>query len=182
MEEFEVFIKGKLINLVVITRELAQDSAWYTWFNDEETTATMQKHYFPNTREQQVKFFDSAIYGSHEHLQLGIVAADSEVLIGMISLSKIDYMNRNCEISGLIGHKDFKNLKYWLEANRLVINHAFSTLNLHRISGGAINKAASIIYTRLLGFSEEGIFREDVFKNGTYADVFRFARIVSKKE
>ena len=69
MEEFEVFIKGKLINLVVITRSLAQNSAWYTWFNDEETTGGMQQHYFPNTRELQVAFFESEINNYPNKLQ-----------------------------------------------------------------------------------------------------------------
>ena len=171
---YEVFLNGTEVDLVVLTSEIAQDSKWYQWFNDEETTSTMQKHYFPNTREQQLEYFRSAIYGSKTHLQLGIVEKKEMALIGMISLSDIDYVNRHCAISGLIGEKKFRILSYWLEANRLILNHAFATLNLNRVYGGAISRAASQIYTRLLGFSDEGIAKDHVYKNGSFVDVYNF--------
>ena len=43
--KFEVFIKGDLVDLVVITEEIVKKTNWYKWFNDEETTKNMQKHF-----------------------------------------------------------------------------------------------------------------------------------------
>ena len=177
MEEFEVFIKGKLINLVVITRSLAQNSAWYTWFNDEETTGGMQQHYFPNTRELQVAFFESEINNYPNKLQLGIVVTETNLLIGMISLSQIDRQNQKCEIGGLIGEKKYRKMEYWIEANEMLINHAFNTLNLNRIYGGSIAREVHQFYVRVLGFEDEGISKSDVFRKGTFVDAYRFAKL-----
>ena len=43
--EYDVFIKGELVDLVVLTEEIVEKTNWYNWFNDEETTQHMQKHY-----------------------------------------------------------------------------------------------------------------------------------------
>ena len=39
---FDVFIKGELIDLVVLTEEIIEKTNWYNWFNDEENTKNMQ--------------------------------------------------------------------------------------------------------------------------------------------
>ena len=56
-DEYDVFIKGEVIDLVVLTEDLVDNTNWYKWLNDEETTQHMQKHYFPNTLESQRVFF-----------------------------------------------------------------------------------------------------------------------------
>ena len=112
MDNFEVFLYGKLVNLVVVTRSLAENSLWYSWFNDETTTAGMQKHYFPNTSQIQAKYFEEEIHLNPTKLQLGIVTTESKSLIGMISLSQIDHLNQKCAVTGFIpiNVKDFSNL------------------------------------------------------------------------
>ena len=59
--DFDVFIKGESIDLVVLTNDLVEKTNWYKWFNDEETTKNMQKHYFPNSRELQLKYLKDEI-------------------------------------------------------------------------------------------------------------------------
>ena len=54
--KFDVFIKGKTVNLVSLTLNVVENTNWYNWFNDEETTYGMQQHYFPNNKEKQ-KYF-----------------------------------------------------------------------------------------------------------------------------
>ena len=177
MSHFEIFLTGRLVNLVVVTRSLAKNSLWYSWFNDEATTAGMQKHYFPNTSEIQEKYFDQEIHLNPTKLQLGIVATESNTLIGMISLAQIDHLNQKCEIGGLIGDKDFRKMDYWIEANQILINHAFETLNINRIYGGSITRAVEQFYVRVLGFESEGTSKSDVFRNGKFVDTYRFAKI-----
>jgi ribosomal-protein-alanine N-acetyltransferase len=174
---FEIFLSGKMVNLVVVTRELAENSLWYTWFNDEATTAGMQKHYFPNTRELQSHYFETELKSNPTKIQLGIVTTESKSLIGMISLAQIDHLNQKCEIGGLIGDKDFRKMDYWIEANQILINHAFETLNMNRIYGGSITRAVEQFYVRVLGFESEGTSKSDVFRNGKFVDTYRFAKI-----
>jgi len=175
----DVFIAGNHIDLLALSEDIVRCSNWYGWFNDEENTRNMQKHYFPNTREDQILFFRNEISGIPTKLQLGIFHKVDQVLIGTISLTNIDFISRKCEISGLIGEKKYKNINLWLEANRLLIDHASTSLNMRRIYGGALAKEVAIFYERLLGFHPEGVLREDVYKNGRFRDVYLFGKIIS---
>ena len=54
---FDIFIKGNLVDLIILNEEIVESSNWYKWFNDEETTYHMQQHYYPNTLDSQINFF-----------------------------------------------------------------------------------------------------------------------------
>ena len=170
--QFDVFIKGTNIDLVVLSSEIVGQTNWYSWFNDEENTEYMQQHYFPNSKELQLKYFKEEIEGSDKKLQLGIYHKKDKILIGTISLNNIDFQHRKCEISGFIGEKKYQTLKPFLEANKLLIKHAFEQLNMNRIYGGALNKDVSDFFVRMLNFETEGVLIDDVYKNGKYHDVY----------
>ena len=169
--QFDVFIKGTNIDLVVLSSEIVGQTNWYSWFNDEENTEYMQQHYFPNSKELQLKYFKEEIEGSDKKLQLGIYHKKDKILIGTISLNNIDFQHRKCEISGFIGEKKYQTLKPFLEANKLLIKHAFEQLNMNRIYGGALNKDVSDFFVRMLNFETEGVLIDDVYKNGHWNNV-----------
>ena len=169
--QFDVFIEGTNIDLVVLTSEIVEKTNWYKWFNDEESTKYMQQHYYPNSKELQLKYFKEEIEGSDKKLQLGIYHKKDKILIGTISLNNIDFQHRKCEISGFIGEKKYQTLKPFLEANKLLIKHAFEQLNMNRIYGGALNKDVSDFFVRMLNFETEGVLIDDVYKNGHWNNV-----------
>ena len=175
----DVFISGDRVNLVVLTEEAAFTSPWASWFNDQETTASMQQHHFPTTRAMQVQFFQNELSANSTKLQLGIQCRQTATFIGIISLSRIDWISRRSEIAVTIGNPEFRSLDYWLEANALLIDHAFTSLNLHRITGGSIRREVADLYVRLLDFAHEGIYREHAYKNGKYVDCYLFGRLAT---
>ena len=174
-KEFDIFIKGENIDLVVLTSEIVEQTNWYNWFNDEENTKHMQQHYFPNSREKQLKYFRDEIEGNNKKIQLGIVKQSNNLFCGVISLSNINYLNRNCEIGLIIGEAEARKLKYFIEAVKLISKHAFDTLNLNRIYSGTISKEIDELFCRVLGFKHEGVLRQAVFKNGAYHDIYQHA-------
>jgi [ribosomal protein S5]-alanine N-acetyltransferase len=173
--EFETFIKGELVDLVVLTEEVIDKTNWYKWFNDEESTKNMQKHYFPNSKNQQKEYFRNEIEGNNNKLQLGIFYKADKIMIGTISLNSIDYLNRCCEISMIIGEKRARSTLYFIESVKLICRHAFDSLNMNRIYGGTIAKEIDQLFCRALGFKHEGVLRQEVFKNGKHQDVYRYA-------
>jgi RimJ/RimL family protein N-acetyltransferase len=170
--EFDVFIPGKTIDLVALNAKLAAESKWYSWFNDKDVTSMMQHHYFPNNPDLQVRFFKDNIEGNRDIIQLGIVHKKDNLLIGMISLSSMDFHNRKCEIAGLIGEKSHQTFSSYAEAFGLMLDHGFNQLNMRRIYGGTLIKELADILVRVFGFALEGVKRQDVFKNGRYHDVY----------
>jgi ribosomal-protein-alanine N-acetyltransferase len=169
----DIFLKGEKVVLKVLTKEDATESNWYGWFNDEAICKTLQKHYFPNTREAQLAFYEKNI-NTNNKIQLGICKPESSNIIGIISLNNIDFINRKAEISAVIGESAGRNINLFIESCNLIINHAFSSLNLNRIYGGSISKELVTLMCRTLGCKEEGIGRSEIYKKGVYHDSYRY--------
>lgn len=119
---FDVFIKGKNVDLVVLDEEVVEKTDWYNWFNDEENTKYMKHHYCPNTRAKQSVFFKSEIENNLKKLQVGIFHKKDKVLIGVISLNDIDFLNRNCNTGAIIGVKKYRKIFCYLEAYTMFLN------------------------------------------------------------
>ncbi|WP_061212755.1 GNAT family N-acetyltransferase [Syntrophomonas wolfei] len=173
MRNKDIFLQGEYVALKVLDETDIENSNWYDWFNDEKTTRFMQKHYYPNTKKQQLEFWESQIKGNDNKIQLGICPAQGGNIVGCVSLSSIDYLNRKAEIATIIGESSARNVKIFYESNKLMIMHGFHTLNLNRIYGGTIVKELADAMCRFFGFQIEGISRQDVYKNGTYHDVYQ---------
>lgn len=170
----DVFLQGESVALCALTERDVIESDWYGWFNDSDVCQTLQKHYFPNTLEKQREFF-RGLNSSDKKLQLGIRIKGAGSLVGVISLNNIDYINRRAEISVLIGDRSGRNTKVFLESCRLIFRHAFHTLNLNRVYGGSISEELVNLMIRGLSCKSEGVARQEIYKNGSYADVYRYA-------
>ena len=170
----DVFLKGKITLLKVLTKKDVLDSNWYGWFNDEELCKTLQKHYYPNSVELQLEFWEKNIYNSDTKIQLGICKIDDPKILGIISLNNIDMINRKAEMSVVIAEPEGRGISVFIEACKLLFNHAFSALNLNRIYGGSISKELVSLMCRTLGCQEEGILRQDIYKNGKYNNAYLY--------
>ena len=151
--EFDIFIKGNVVDLVVLTEEVIDKTNWYKWFNDEENTKNMQKHYYPNSKELQLKYFKEEIDGNDKKKQLGIVRKDKNLFCGVISLSNIDHLNRSCEIGLIIGETEARKIQYFIEAVKLTCNHAFDTLNIIEFIQGLSLKRSMNCFVEFLVLS-----------------------------
>ena len=178
---YDTFISGSIIDLIVLNEKMIDSTNWYKWFNDEETTYHMQKHYFPNTHELQIKFFRNNLKDVST-LQLGLLVKTELILCGIVSLGEIDYYNRNANISLIIGEKKYRSLNIAHEAMKLIIRHAFDTLNLNKVCLGYLSTLApwGEFLKNTFGFQEEGIQLEHAFKNGKYLDVINLGLNVKK--
>jgi RimJ/RimL family protein N-acetyltransferase len=175
IDQRDIFLKGKHVFLKCLTRNDVINSNWYGWFNDKELCKTLQKHYFPSTMESQMDFFESYLLKSNTKLQLGICIYGTSDIIGVISLNNIDYINRKCEFSIVIGEKKQQNLNIFIESTNLIFNHAFNTLNLNKIYGGTISKDFATLMCRFLNCSMIGVTPEEIYKEGVYHDSYLYS-------
>ncbi len=170
----DIFLKGKHIILKVLTREDVVDTNWYGWFNDEELCQTLQKHYFPNTMESQLAFWETNILNASDKIQLGICRIEGGPIVGIVSLNRIDFINRKAEFSAVIGDRKAQNVIIFTEACRLLFNHGFYTLNLNRIYGASISRDLVLMMCRMFNCREEGVLRQEIYKNGNYYDAYYY--------
>lgn len=171
-KEFKiVFLKGRRINLRLITKDDVEDLA--TWINDPEIRQYLSRG-FPIDLITESNWV-SKLYPSEENVILAIETTEGE-LIGDIGLHKIDYVSRTATTGTMIGDKNFHGKGYGSEAKMLLLNYAFNTLNLRKINSEAISfNKHSVNYSLKCGYEIEGVRKKEIYKNGRYHDMVLLA-------
>jgi len=143
------------------------------WLNDPEVTAGLSM-YLPLSQADEDAWFDQMLVKpADEHpMVIEVHLEDNWLPVGNCGFGSIDHRNRNAEIGIFIGRKDLWNLGYGTETMRLMLQHGFNTLNLHRIFLRVYdsNKRAIRSYEKA-GFVHEGRLREAEYRKGKYVDV-----------
>lgn len=162
------FIPGQKIYLRPF--EVADAKDVCRWMNDREVLRFISKTVPLNLfREEE---FLKTLYRDEENFHLGIVARRSNKLIGRVSLLGIHTVSRHAELQLIIGEKAYWGKGYGREADLLMVDHGFQSLNLNKIYAYILSgHGASLKIVQDLGFTEEGILREHVYRDGLYQDL-----------
>lgn len=147
------------------------------WRNDPELISYLGAPYRFIDVEIDENWFDNYLKNRNNTVRLSIVDNNDEI-IGLVSLTGIDYINRTAEFHIMIGESANHNNGIGTYAIKEMVNHAFNNMNLHRIYLEVLstNKRAIKAYEKS-GFIKEGILKEAYYKNGKYVDAFIMAII-----
>jgi RimJ/RimL family protein N-acetyltransferase len=139
------------------------------WINDPEIVVTLGRR-TPMSRTTEREWLLGQYKDDH-NLALAIVLKDGDRHVGNAGLHAISSFNRSAEFGLLIGDKDVWGEGYGPEAGRLILDHGFRQLGLHRIflRVFSFNERAQRVYAKL-GFVREGTLRESYFRDGTFHD------------
>jgi RimJ/RimL family protein N-acetyltransferase len=163
-------LKGDRVLLGPLKREYIE--SYLKWMNNPKLTQYLLI-YRPLTREMEEDWYNSLKNRDHFFIFAILIhnQDNNEKLIGNCSID-VDWKNRvgNCGI--MIGEIENQGKGYGTEAMQLLVDYGFKTLNLNRIQLETydFNKRAFQSYKKV-GFKEEGIRREAIFKKGEYHDV-----------
>ena len=129
-----------------------------------------------NLRAEE-EFIDKALQSEHE-LVLGIALQGSDRLIGGTGLHRMDFRSRHAGFGITIGEKEEWGKGYGTKATRLMVAHAFETLNLNRVwlHVYEYNQRGIRVYERI-GFRKEGVLRQDTYREGRYWDTIVMATL-----
>lgn len=142
------------------------------WLNDPEVrqfTVTI-----PLSLEEEEQWYEQMLKQPKPERPFAIeVREEGEWrLIGNITLFDLSWVNRSAEVGILIGDKRFWNRGYGREAMRLMVQHAFETLNLNRVYLRVdVENIRGIKSYEQAGFVKEGILRQANYRNGKYSDM-----------
>lgn len=170
---FDIFIEGEVVDLCVPNDELWVMEQWYRWFNNQETTKYLEHGVFPNTLENQRKYYES-IVKNRDRITLLIKPKKKEYFIGVATLSSINLFQRQCDFSMVIGRQDDipDSMFYAMEAKSRMTEHAFESLGVERInSGQVIDLIKWQRWQVLFGYQIEGILRKKFRKGYKLYDV-----------
>lgn len=126
------YMVGKSVYLRHPTREDAE-GAWHEWISDEDTTKYLVDRYWPNSPEQQMAFFES-LHTSRDRLVLSVVDRETDTHIGVCNLSLMNWAHKYCNMSLIMGAKEFRKGAHAFEACALLTKAAFVRLNMENVT------------------------------------------------
>ena len=104
-------------------------------------------------------------------IALGIVAQETETLLGFIGLNRIDQKNRQVQLGFFLGAQKEDGAHYLSEAVGLMKRYVFEVLGMNRLwlyVDAAASQTISMLEQQ--GFSREATLRQDRCRNGRYSD------------
>lgn len=145
------------------------------WRNDPAVVASLGTPFRYINIETDEEWF-SAYQCDRSHQVRLAIANNEDLPIGLVNLVQIDWHARNAEFSMQIGDQSYwgKGIGKW--ATNTMVRHGFHNLNLHRIYLTVLpeNEKAVRIYQKV-GFREEGVLRQTIYKDGGYRDLVLMA-------
>ena len=166
-----VFLPGEKLDLCVLDKNRHFDKCWQ-WINSLKITEFMGSNgVFPVPLSKEQEWFDKQ-NTDDKNINLALETKEKKH-IGNIGLHQIDWIARHALAGIMIGEKEEWNKGYATEAEKLLLHHAFSNLNLNRIYAHVVTEnTASVKAAEKAGFQKEGVLRQCVFKNNRYYDAF----------
>lgn len=151
------------------------DGEYPSWLNDEILTQYLEHHVFPYSKASALEYIN-ALHHRRDIVMLAIIEKLTNKHIGNIALSSISTLHQSAEFSLLIGDPNSHKKGFAKEASLLLLSHGFMTMNLNRIWCGTMDTNLPMQHLALaLGMQQEGIKRQEVYKNGRYNDTIQYS-------
>lgn len=101
-----------------------------------------------------------------------VIDTKEDGAVGIITLTEINWKNRSASLGAKIASKDNRSKGYGTDALMAMMRYVFDELGFHRLEATrlAINQASARLLKKL-GFTEEGVKREYIYKGGKYIDL-----------
>lgn len=138
------------------------------WRNSPEL-----RHYFREYRlisqAMQERWYLERGNNTHpEHIYFQILSKTHKNLIGCAGLHYINWQARKAEFGIFL--KEERREGKGKEALLLLLKYGFLELNLHKIWAEVYDNNEALAIYKKLGFVEEGILRDNYFKQGSYGN------------
>lgn len=139
-------------------------------FDPEVIRYSMTKFHRISNLEQAEDWFKTTLADSKSY-QVGIVASDTDKLIGHAGIAGLNEIDHNGEYFIFIGDKNYWGKGIASSVTKKIVAHGFLKLNLHRIllTASSKNLGAIKAYEKA-GFKHEGKMRDAFFRNNEYSD------------
>ena len=164
-------LEGKLVTLR--SDDQADLERYFSWVSDREVTKYMTSLRYPLSLSDEQRWLDDAPRnGIAGGVRLAIDTKSGDH-IGGINLHRAHPEDSKAGLGVMIGEKSYWSKGYGTDAIITLLRFAFHEMNLHRVWLQVLedNERAIECY-RQCGFQEEVRMRQEVFRTGSYWDVF----------
>lgn len=164
-----MIVKGKKVILRPI--ELEDIELSRQLLNDPWMEAHTVGWSLPISSAQQKEWYENS-KNTSSHIRFAIEIPDIGT-VGFTGLKNIDWKNGTADGGGMkIAKRENMSRGIATDAYMALLHYAFYELRLNRVNGSVLmSNLASRKATAKVGFKEEGVQRQAVFKNGSFQDV-----------
>lgn len=162
----------KLKGSKVLLRPLSLTDAprFCKWLKDEEVVKFLSMYGYPAPSLKEERQWIKARQQDKNSITFAIDTVEG-IHIGSVSLRDVKSESKHALFGIVIGDKKYWGQGYGTEAGKLIVDYGFKKLKLHRIYLNyiAYNIRGGKSYEKI-GFKQEGIFRQHIYRNGYYHD------------
>ncbi len=164
-------IHGERIFLAALNPENLS-VAYQKWMKDSEILKYLANP-DGNYELGNLKEFVANMNESASNQLLGIFLKEGGRHIGNVKIGNIHPKHRHADVGIIMGDKTLWGKGYATETIKLVIQHAFHTLKLHKLIAGmfAANPGSYKAFLKA-GFQKVGCYREHYWIDGAYCDAY----------
>ena len=146
-----------------------------TWRNQNELIDMLGAPFRFINLEVDIKWYEDYMGNRGNTVRCAIVEENDKIL-GLISLTNIDFINRSAQLHIMIGLEENRNKGLGTFALSEMLAHAFYNMNLERVELTVLesNKRAQHLYEKA-GFVLEGRQRNALYKNGKFVDMLMYS-------
>ncbi len=132
------------------------------------------------TKEMHHKWLKDQVY-TGKTVQFIIVEENTNKPLGSIYLRDIDKLNMHAELGIFIGEDNCRGKGYGKQSIAQILKYGFTQLKLNKIFLRVLkNNTIAINSYNKSGFSQEGLFKQDVMINNKYYDIVFMAILESE--
>lgn len=163
--------------------ELNDSILFHKFRNDDEIYELITGNKYFVSFEREKKWVEERIFNDEKKIYLSICLKENDRLIGYASINEIDYRNRSAQWGSIIIDKSEQGKGLSLEVGQLLLKLVFEELGLNRFySHISENHVGSLKMVERLGFKQEGILRENVYKLNRFHNSIAISILKSEYE
>ena len=152
------------------------------WRHDCEILSLMSGNHYFVSAERDKKWVEQKISDDRTEIYLGICLKENDCMIGYTSINNLDLRNQKAEWGGTtIGHKDLWGKGYATEAAQLMLTYLFKEYPINKCQGRCLEE--HLVTNKMLeslGFTKDGSFRDEVYKNGSFHSIALYSILKSE--
>ncbi len=171
---------GKKVRLIAMDEEHIE--MLRVLANDPDFEKMVVGWSFPISKADQKKWFDNC-KNDLSALRY-VICTEEDGPVGLIGLRNIDWKNGVADGGGMrIAKKNIRTRGLATDAWLTLMRYSFEELRLNRVNGSALTyNIPSQRVCAKVGFKQEGIMREAVYKNGKFHDLILYGCLKSDYE
>jgi len=153
----------------------------HKWRTDPDMLKLLTGNMFFVSSEREKKWVEQKIFDDTKEIYWAICDKETDEMVGFTSIREIDYRNRNVRWGGMTIGKEFWSKGYAMSACALVLVYVFEELGFNRIHTTYMeNHEVSKGMFVKMGFTVEGVAREELFKSGKFHNIEKVSLLKSE--